>query len=177
MFVPLVAYVIAEGSRPVLATVLLVLFGTTDWVDGFLARRLHQTSRVGEILDPLADRAGIVLICVAMLLAGVLPWWALVVLVATDAVVTVVGVVRRHAIGALNVVWVGKIRTAVLMVSLPLLTLSTADLAFAPTLATIGMALLVVGCVLHLAAGAAYMSRLIRTPRPDVDGATPGPGK
>lgn len=165
LFVPLVTYAIGSGKHPVVATVLLLLFGSTDWIDGYLARRLNQVSRTGQILDPLADRLGIWAIAVAMLVSGVLPWWALVSVAGTDIVLIVAGAVRRNAIGRLRVVRVGKIRTAILMTSLPLLTLSAADLEIASMLRVVGTVLLAIGSVLHVAAGTIYLTALIRAPR------------
>jgi len=169
LFVPLVAWVSGTRDHPIAATVLLVLFGGTDWIDGFLARRLGQVSRVGEIIDPVADRAGVIIICATMLAVGLLPWWALIVIVTVDLALFAVGAARLHAVGELTVEWVGKFRTAVLMTSLPLLTLSGADLAFAPTLRTVGLTLLAIGTVLHVVAGTLYAVRLVRTPPPSPD--------
>ncbi|WP_054822009.1 CDP-alcohol phosphatidyltransferase family protein [Arthrobacter sp. JCM 19049] len=64
---------IISDEQPVLTLVLAAIFGTTDWVDGFLARHLNQTSSFGQILDPIADRIGVALILVALTIAGLLP--------------------------------------------------------------------------------------------------------
>jgi len=57
------------------AGVVLAVIGATDWVDGYLARRLDQISEVGKFLDPLADRIAVAVAVIAGLVAGVLPWW------------------------------------------------------------------------------------------------------
>ena len=62
------------GHRAVAAWLLGVL-GATDWVDGFLARRLHQVSNLGKVLDPVADRVLVVTGLVAVAAAGAVPWW------------------------------------------------------------------------------------------------------
>ena len=54
---------------------LLAFIGATDWIDGYLARRLDQVSKVGEFLDPLADRVAVGAAVVAGLIEGVLPGW------------------------------------------------------------------------------------------------------
>ena len=57
------------------AGVTLGVIGTTDWIDGYLARRLDQVSEVGKFLDPLADRIAVAVAVIAGLIAGVLPGW------------------------------------------------------------------------------------------------------
>lgn len=57
------------------AGIVLAVIGSTDWVDGYLARRLDQVSEVGKLLDPLADRIAVAVAVVVGLIAGVLPWW------------------------------------------------------------------------------------------------------
>ena len=63
--------------------------GTTDWVDGFLARRLGQVSRLGELLDPLADRLYILATLLALTIRDVLPWWFTIALLAREVVLGV----------------------------------------------------------------------------------------
>jgi cardiolipin synthase len=156
LVVPVVVGLIASRQHPVAATVLLVLFAGTDWIDGFLARRLDQVSRLGEIIDPLADRAGEMSIYATLLAVGLLPWWVLAVIVLVDLGMFVVVATRLRALGQISVTWVGKARTAVLMTALPLLTLSQADAVTGPTLMAVATALLGIGCLLHVVAGLLY---------------------
>ncbi len=78
-------------GRYLRAFVLLAVFATTDWLDGYLARRLDQVSRLGVLLDPISDRALFVVVGIGFVLADLLPLWALVVLLARDAAVLLVG--------------------------------------------------------------------------------------
>nr|NLI50032.1 CDP-alcohol phosphatidyltransferase family protein [Propionibacterium sp.] len=162
LFVPLVVGVLASRQYPLAATILLVLFGATDWIDGYLARRLHQVSRLGEILDPLADRAGEMSIYATLLAVGLLPWWVLAVTVVMDLLLFAVVAVRMRRVGPVAVTWLGKTRTAVQMTALPLLTLSQVDAATGPTILTVAIALLALGAVLHIAAGVGYAIALLR---------------
>ena len=162
LFLPVVVGVIARRQHPLAATVLLVLYSSTDWVDGFLARRLNQKSRIGELIDPLADRAGEMCIYATMLAVGLLPWWVVAVIVGVDLGLFAVVAVRMRALGDLTVTWVGKARTAVVAVALPLLTLSQVEGVAGPTLAVVAMGLLVIGCLLHVAAGLLYAVGLVR---------------
>jgi len=160
--VPLVVGVIATREHPIAATILLVLFGSTDWIDGFLARRLGQVSRLGEILDPLADRAGEMAIYATLLAVGLLPWWVLAVTVVVDLALFAVAATRLHSLRDVRVTWIGKVRTAALMVALPLLTLSQAGSATGPTILAVATALLAVGTVLHVVAGVLYARGMMR---------------
>jgi cardiolipin synthase (CMP-forming) len=57
---------------------------TTDWVDGYVARRFDQVTKLGRIMDPLVDRALLATAAVTLLVAGILPWWVLLAIVARD---------------------------------------------------------------------------------------------
>ena len=73
--VPVFLWMVFGAGNPVGAGWLLAFIGATDWVDGFLARRLDQVSRVGEFLDPLADRLAVAAAVIAGLVEGILPAW------------------------------------------------------------------------------------------------------
>ena len=162
ILVPVVIVLMSQAEHRIPATVALVIFGGTDWVDGFWARTTGQVSRLGEILDPVADRVGILCICVAMTAFEILPLWILLVIVLTDLVLGVIGLTRMQQVRQGRVSWLGKIRTAVLMTGLPFLLAGT-DPVFADTpLATFGLFLLSVGTLLHLGAGTQYALRLLR---------------
>ncbi|MFV0451110.1 MAG: CDP-alcohol phosphatidyltransferase family protein, partial [Propioniciclava sp.] len=102
--------------------ILLGLWASTDWIDGVLARALHQVSRFGQLLDPLADRLGISAILLSLAVVDAVPWWMLVVIVAVDLVVLSIaqGPLRD---GSLRVSWIGKVRTATLLFAIVLLVL------------------------------------------------------
>jgi cardiolipin synthase (CMP-forming) len=114
---------IAPEQRNLIATVLFVVVALTDWADGYLARRLNQTSSFGAFLDPVADKF---LVCAALV---VLVW-----LHRADAMVALVIIGREIAISALRewmaeigarrsvaVHMLGKLKTTVQMVSIPFL--------------------------------------------------------
>src|SRR3954454_891691 len=72
--VPVFLYLFLGTSHTVAAVVVLAVGGSSDWVDGYLARRLHQESRLGELMDPLADRLYIFATLIAFTVKGVVPW-------------------------------------------------------------------------------------------------------
>ncbi len=101
------------------AGIVLGIIGSTDWVDGQLARRLGQVSELGKFLDPLADRLAIVAAVIGGWIAGVLPWGFALALVAREAVMAGgVLVVAVRAKARLDVRWLGKAATLALYFSI-----------------------------------------------------------
>lgn len=88
-----VIYLDLVDGRLVRAFVLLVIFALTDWLDGYLARRLDQVSRFGTLLDPISDRVLFLVVGIGFVMADLFPLWALVVLLLRDLAVLVVGAV------------------------------------------------------------------------------------
>lgn len=151
-----------------LAVVLLLVWASTDWVDGMLARALDQRSWTGAIIDPIADRLGLAAIAAALALTGLLPWTALVLIVVVDVVTTVL--VSGAALGGrIEVSTLGKFRTAVLMTSVLLLV---AAAAWVPGLVGAAQVLVWIAVGLHVLSGADYILRASRASR----GATAGEG-
>ena len=94
------------------ATILFALIATTDWIDGFLARRLNQVTKLGKSLDPVADRLMIFSAVVAGLIAGIVPVVIGVTLIVREvymALVTMALVLRGK--GVLEVRYLGKLAT------------------------------------------------------------------
>jgi len=123
--VPLFLYLLLVPHADVAAIVVLAVGGTSDWVDGFLARRLKQVSRLGELLDPLADRLYIFATLIALTVRDVLPWWFTIALVAREAFLGVLLLLlRRCGYGPPAVHYVGKSATFILLVAFPVLMLA-----------------------------------------------------
>lgn len=121
--VPAFAWLVLTGQDN-LGVILMAVFSTTDWIDGFLARRLKQRSPLGAKLDPVADRLFILTAVIVLLVRGIVPVYFVVVLVARDIMITLlVPALKRHGMVSLPVNWVGKAGTMLLMVALPLILL------------------------------------------------------
>ena len=107
------------------AVALLILAGLSDWLDGKIARALNQTSRLGQVLDPAADRLYIAATIIALAVRAIIPWWLVVVLALRELTVGVaLAVLRRRAgFGTLQVSFVGKAATLCLLYAFPLLFL------------------------------------------------------
>lgn len=164
IFTPLVIVLLVQPDTRLAATIALVVFSGTDWVDGFVARRTGQVSRVGQWLDPIADRLGVAWICIAMLIFGVLPWWVPLIVVVVDAVILLVGIGRRDRVQAMKVLPIGKARTAVLMVGLPLAALGASTVPYAGVIGTVAEVVLAVGATLHAIVGGQYLHGLLQPP-------------
>ncbi len=118
--VPVFVWLLFGLHRQTAAAVLLAVLGATDWVDGFVARRWHQVSTIGKVLDPTADRilVGTGVICV--IVQGAVPLWFGVATVVREVLVSV-AVLLLAALGAerIDVLWVGKAGTFGLMFAYP----------------------------------------------------------
>ncbi|MBK5221520.1 MAG: CDP-alcohol phosphatidyltransferase family protein [Acidimicrobiia bacterium] len=114
------------------AAVLLGVLGATDWVDGWIARRFHQVSTVGKVLDPTADRIMLLVAVVAIAVDGSVPVWFAALTLGREAAVSLVALVLG-AMGArrIDVTWWGKTGTFLLMFCFPLFLSSHADWAVA----------------------------------------------
>ena len=126
LVLPLVHLDIVAG-RYGRALTVLVLIGASDWLDGFLARVLDQRTRLGAILDPIGDRLVFVAVGIALVRSDLLPLWVLVVLLAREVVVLLVGLVLlRLRQGIPETSRLGKVATTGLMLSITGLVAATA---------------------------------------------------
>ena len=125
-FIPIFLWLLFSTNHRAIAAWLLATLGATDWIDGWLARRLHQTSNVGKIFDPTVDRILVMVGLIAVALAGGVPWWFAGVTLAREVLVSVL-TLALAALGAarIDVLWWGKVSTFMLMVTYPLFLLTT----------------------------------------------------
>jgi cardiolipin synthase (CMP-forming) len=161
LLMPVCAYLLASGEYG-WGLVLTALVGSTDWVDGWLARRTGQVSRLGQLLDPLADRLLIASVAIALVVQGVVPWQAAVLIVARDLVLLCGWpLLRRRGIEPPEVVLLGKAATLVLLFALPVLTLGATGVAVADAARVLGLAGLWVGVAMYYLAGAVYVRMVL----------------
>lgn len=149
------------GGREGRALAILVVVSWSDWVDGYIARRFNQMTRVGRLLDPISDRLLIAVVGIAMIIAGILPVWAVLLVLARDAVM-LLGVALLLARGKTppEVTDLGKTATFGLMLALPLFLL--ARLLVSTQLRLSAWVLYAcVGCLYYLAAGQ-YVVEVVR---------------
>lgn len=148
----------ADGA----AVGILALAGVTDWLDGKLARMLNQVSRLGQLLDPAADRLYIGATVVGLAVRAIIPWWLLGALVARELCVAASLMVlrRRTAYTALQVSFVGKAATMCLMYAFPLLFLSAHGGTAAEVVRVLGWAFAIWGTALYWWAALLYLSQV-----------------
>jgi cardiolipin synthase (CMP-forming) len=144
------------------AVVLLIVAGATDWLDGKIARAFNQGSRLGQVLDPAADRLYIAATLVALAVRAIIPWWLLGVLALRELVVGgALGVLKRRAgFGTLQVSLVGKAATLCLLYAFPLLFLGDHP-GWGGTLARVlGWAFAIWGTILYWWAAMLYLAQV-----------------
>lgn len=157
VLVPVFA-VLAATRQDVAALVVLAVSAASDWLDGVLARRLHQTSRLGELLDPAADRLFILVTLVVLGARGIVPWWLLGVIVGRDLLLAaVLGVLVARGHGPLPVHFVGKAGTFALLYAFPLLLLAAWTGPVGQVAGVAGWAFAWWGIGLYWLAGALYL--------------------
>lgn len=155
---PLFLWLLLGREDLVAAGILLSVLGATDWLDGYLARRLDQVSTIGKILDPVADRLLFFAAVGGVIVAGAAPLWFCVVVLAREIIVATVTVVIA-ALGArrIDVTWAGKAGTFGLMFAFPLFIGGASGLAVAPVFEVLAWVMGLPGLALSLYAAIAYV--------------------
>jgi cardiolipin synthase (CMP-forming) len=150
------------------AVVVLAVSSFTDWLDGKLARLLHQTSRLGQLLDPAADRLYILATVLALSLRHIMPWWLAAVLIGRDVVLAgFLPVLKRLGYGPLPVHYLGKAATFNLLYALPLLLLGDGHATANHVARIVGWAFAIWGTALYWWAGGLYAVQVRQLVRAD----------
>ena len=161
--VPLFLWLILGPQADALAIVVLALAGFTDWLDGYLARKWHQISRLGQLLDPVADRLYILATLVGLLLRGIVPLWFVILLVSRDVIMSMLLVVLKgRGVTGLPVHFLGKAATFCLLYAFPLLLLGDGTGWLADTAKVVGWAFAVWGTALYWWAAVLYIGQARR---------------
>jgi cardiolipin synthase (CMP-forming) len=157
-----VVYLDLVQGRLLRAFVLLVVFASTDWLDGYIARRYDQLSELGRILDPISDRILFVVVGIGFIVSGLLPLWAVLLILLRDLFVGGAGVVMLvRGVEVPAVTRLGKASTFGLMFALPtfLLAAIVGDGAEDPNLVLwwIGWVTYAINIVLYWASAFGYL--------------------
>jgi len=166
--VPVFLVLVIEG-RDGLALLTLVVSSATDWLDGAIARRFRQITRLGQLLDPAADRLFIFATLIGLGVRGIVPWWLVAAVVGRDVLLAALGIIlASHRYGPLPVHHLGKVATFCLFYALPILMVGQAfpDAAFVT--APLGWAFALWGAFLYWWAGGIYLretARIVRSSR------------
>jgi cardiolipin synthase len=123
--IPLFLWLLFADHRQILAAILLAALGATDWIDGYVARRYHQVSTLGKVLDPAADRILVGTAVISVMIYHAVPLWFGFATIAREILVSLM-VLLLASLGAarIDVLWVGKAGTFGLMSSYPMFLLS-----------------------------------------------------
>ncbi len=171
--VPLFVYLLLGPQADGWAIAILMVAGVTDWADGKLARLLNQSSRLGALLDPAADRLYILATLIAFVIRDVVPIWVVAVILGRDVLVGIsLLVLRRAGYEALQVNYVGKAATFNLLYAFPLLLLAIGDSAVADVVAPLAYAFTAWGGVLYVISGVVYVRQvfeIVRQPETGTD--------
>ena len=151
------------------ALLVLVASSLTDFVDGYVARHFNQVTRVGQLLDPAADRLFIFSTLIGLAWTGFIPWWLAGVIFGREFLLLIVGVILANfGYGPLPVHHLGKMGTFALLTAMPLLVLGAAFPQIDAVANPVGWAAALWGVFLYWWAGILYAleaGRLIRIPR------------
>lgn len=155
--VPLFLWLILVPEADGWALAVLMVSGISDYLDGYLARRLNQTSQLGAILDPVADRLYILSTVVGLAVRDIIPWWLAILLPARDLFLWgLVPFLRTRGYSALPVHFLGKAATANLLYAFPLLLLGDGTGLMAMLANVFGWAFAIWGTALYWWAGFLY---------------------
>lgn len=156
--IPVFLWLLFGAHRQTAAAILLAVLGATDWVDGHVARRFHQVSTLGKVLDPVADRVLVATSVIAIIVYGAVPVWFGVATVAREAVVSV-AVLVLASLGAkrIDVLWVGKAGTFALMFSYPAFLLGHGTAHWQTPIRDIAWVTGIIGLVLAWIAAGSYV--------------------
>lgn len=165
MGVPVFIWLVLAQKQYGFAVLVLAVMAGTDWVDGYVARRFDQASKLGRIMDPIADRLALIAVAVTLVIAGVVHWLYLAALVVPDAVLLVLTLSYFHGHPDLPVSRVGKIRTGLLLLGTPLLVLSRLDVPSAGALYVAAWTVLGLGLAGHWIAAYNYFWAILRKGR------------
>ena len=161
--VPLFLWLLLGPHADGWALAILMVSGVTDWADGVLARKLNQTSRLGALLDPVADRLYILATLVGLVLRHVIPLWLAAVLIGRDLVLAcTLPALRRRGLTGLPVHYLGKAATFNLLYAFPLLLIGTQPGTLGAVAKPIAWAFTIWGTGLYLWAGGLYLIQFRR---------------
>ena len=168
--VPLFLWLVLGPEEDGWALVLLMVSGITDFLDGWLARKLNQQSVLGQILDPVADRLYILAVVVGLALRDIIPWWMAISLPLRDLLMWgLVPLLRTRGYSALPVHFLGKAATFNLLYAFPLLLLGDGEGVVATLAQVFGWAFALWGIGLYWWAGVLYawqVRKLLATTEP-----------
>jgi cardiolipin synthase len=174
VLIPAFVWLIVHRGTEMAGMLLFAGVAATDWVDGYVARRTHQVSELGKLLDPVADRLAVGAGLVAVMARGALPLWAGLAILVRDAAVLLVGAALLAGRGIrIDVRFLGKSATAILMAAITWIAWGNLGLPLAEASLAAGWVLFGVGIVESYVAAGWYLGDILRA-RADTGSRSPG---
>ncbi len=157
--IPLFLWLLFGLHEQTAAAILLAGLGATDWIDGFIARRFHQVSTLGKVIDPMADRILVGTAVISILVYGAVPLWFGLATIVREVLVSAM-VLLLAALGAarIDVLWVGKAGTFGLMFAYPTLLLGYGNAGWQEPVRIIGWITGIIGLSLAWWAAGSYIA-------------------
>jgi cardiolipin synthase len=166
--VPLFLWLLLGPEADIAALVVLMVAGLSDYFDGKIARWLGQTSKLGVLLDPAADRLYILATLFAFVARDIIPWWLAALIVGRDLLLApTLPVLRRHGYGPLAVSYLGKAATFNLLYAFPLLLIAAHDWPVSDVARPIAWAFVIWGTALYLFSAGLYLTQVVQLVRAD----------
>jgi cardiolipin synthase (CMP-forming) len=146
------------------AAFLLAALAATDWVDGYLARRLGQVSEFGKKFDPTVDRLVFIVALLAIIADGAAPRWFCIAVLARELLVGVTIAVATifFSMARFDVTWLGKVATGLLLGAVPAFVLGSSDAPFHEVFTVVGWVVGIPGLVLSWYTAVAYVPQIRR---------------
>ncbi|HEY7668072.1 MAG TPA: CDP-alcohol phosphatidyltransferase family protein [Actinomycetota bacterium] len=157
LLTPVFVVLIIDDDTTTAGLLLFAVVVATDWVDGLVARRTGQVSELGKVLDPVADRVAIAAGLIALVVRGVFPLWAALLILVRDVAVLIGGTLAmaRHHV-RIDVRFIGKLATFSLMFAIPAIAWADLGLPLAEAASVVGWAAFAVGIVEYYVAAWVY---------------------
>jgi cardiolipin synthase len=153
---PLFVYLMISTKAYGQALLLLMVVGSTDWVDGYVARRFDQVTRLGKWLDPLLDRALLATAAITLAVLGFMPLWVLILLIGRDVLVLGIGYWLFRGAPPIPVSRMGKFATACLLVGVPGFLVAGMDFGLAGVFLVVAWFFVTIGLMAYYYAAVAY---------------------
>jgi len=163
--VPVFLALVVTG-QDMAALIILIFSSLSDYLDGVIARRFGQITRLGQLLDPAADRLFIFAALIGLAVRDIVPWWLVALIVGRDVLLLGLGIVlANYGHGPLPVHHLGKVATFCLYYALPLIMLGQAFPTIAEFTDPLAWAFAIWGAFIYWWAGAIYLRETLRIVR------------
>ena len=166
LLIPVFLWLVLGVQADLWGVFVLAVSGITDWLDGVIARRTGQITKVGQILDPLVDRLTIAATLIGLALRSLIPWWLVGILVLRELVLlALVPALRRRGLTALPVLYLGKAATFALFWGFPFVLVGAGTAQWEQVLGALGWAFVIWGTALYWYAAVLYIDQARRVLR------------